>query len=52
MQLEAKTFCVRDLVEESAAMVEAQTAEKTRTLRRDIRCDRSDRGIGSPLHVR
>ena len=52
VQLEAKTFCVRDLVEESAAMVEAQTAEKTLTLRRDIRCDRSDRVIGSPLHVR
>ena len=52
VQLEAKTFFVRDLVEESAAMVEAQTAEKTLTLRRDIRCDRSDRVIGSPLHVR
>ena len=52
VQLEAKPFRVRDLVEESAAMVEAQTAEKALTLRRDIRCDRSDRVIGSPLHVR
>ena len=33
-------------------MVEAQTAEKALTLHRDIRCDRSDRAIGSPLHVR
>ena len=47
-----KPFRVRDLVEESAAMVEAQTAEKALTLRRDICCDRSDRVIGSPLHVR
>ena len=52
VQLEAKTFCVCDLVEESVAMVEAQTAEKALTLHRDIRCDRSDRAIGSPLHVR
>ena len=52
VQLEAKTFCVCDLVEESVAMVEAQTAEKALTLHRDIRCDRSDHAIGSPLHVR
>ena len=34
VQLEAKPFCVRDLVEESAAMVEAQTADAGHAERR------------------
>ena len=50
--LENKPFDVCDLVEETAVVIEAQTAEKAITLHKDIRHGGHCHVIGSPLHVR
>ena len=50
--LEKKPFDVCKLVEETAVVIEAQTAEKAITLHKDIRCGGHCHVIGSPLHVR
>ncbi len=52
VKLERRPFDVCALIEETAVIIEAQTAEKALTLHTDIRCDGHCRVIGSPLHVR
>ena len=52
VKLECRPFDVCALIEETAVIIEAQTAEKALTLHTDIRCDGHCRVIGSPLHVR
>ena len=50
--MENKPFDVCRMVEETSTIIEAQTAEKSITLHKDIRCDGHCRVVGSPLHVR
>ena len=52
VQLESKPFDVCALVDETAVVIEAQTAEKAITLHQDIRHGGHCHVIGSPLHVR
>ena len=52
VQLENKPFDVCSLAEETAVVIEAQTAEKSITLHKDIHHDGHCHVIGSPLHVR
>ena len=52
VQLENKPFDVCSLAEETAAVIEPQTAEKGLALHTDIHHDGHCHVIGSPLHVR
>ena len=52
VKLDRRPFDVCDLVEETAVVIEAQTAEKALTLHKEIHHDGHCHVIGSPLHVR